>query len=227
MLRLIALVAALASGSVAFCTPYWIDWEGDNWPEAVGYERNWGNSQGQYQGPGANRTLENGILTYDSLYDPSVYDVYGMERPGQMDPPPGELFVMEWGLKVDIVNGAYDPGLGVFSDDAWGLALYYANDHIYSALEGYLSIPFTPYAWHDYRVISSDMRAYDLFIDGALAHHGTFAHTIGPSYISFGDRIVPASSVHHWDYFRFGVTPEPSTFLLLMWVTVWRGARRG
>ncbi len=35
-------------------------------PEEFGWSRNWRNWDGQYQGAGAYRTVDNGILTYDS-----------------------------------------------------------------------------------------------------------------------------------------------------------------
>jgi hypothetical protein len=228
MWRTFALLAALTGVGVAFATPYWIDWDGTDWPENQGWTRNWGNWNGQYQGPGAYRTLENGILTYDSLYDPGVADFYFMERPGQIDPSPGEVFVMEWRLKIDVVNGAGDPGIAVFSDGAWALGYTYASDHLRSMFESYLSIPFEPGLWHEYRVTSADMRAYDLYIDGELAHHGTLEQAVTQSHVGWGDCAQGASSLHHWDYLRYGVVPEPyACHLMLLWVALWRGARRG
>jgi len=96
---------------------YLIAWEGDDWPENQGWTRSWGNWQGQYQGFGAYRTLENGILTYDSLYDPGVCDFYYMENFGPTAPGANEKFVFEWRLKVDVVSGAGDPGVGLKSHD--------------------------------------------------------------------------------------------------------------
>jgi len=100
--------------------------------------------------------------------------------------------------------------------------------------ENYLNIPFAPYLWHSYRVVSSDMRAYDLFIDGRLAHHGTFRYICPGSYISWGDGTQGAASLHHWDYVRVGVVPEPRTLrvllipgTLLLSRGVTAGARRG
>jgi hypothetical protein len=205
---------------------YWIDWDGSDWPEAAAYTRSWGNWQGPHQG-GANRTLENGVLTYDSLYDPGVYDYYYMERPGQMDPGAGELLVMEWVLKVDIVEGSGDPVAGFFSDDGWAFAFEYAEDHVRSVFENYVSIPIAPGLWHEYEVDSWDMRTYDLCIDGELARQGTLEQVFTQSYVGFGDGVQGAASLHHWDSFRFGVIPEPSGFHLLVWVMAWRGARRG
>lgn len=225
-----ALIGAVVMALVpAGLGEYWINWDGSDWPEAAGYTRFWGNWDGPYQG-GAYRTLENGILTYDSLYDPGVYDFYYLQRPGQMDPQPGESLVLEWRLKVDTVNGPDDPGVGLFSDEGWAVGLAYAQDHIRSVFEDYLAILFVPYLWHDHQLSSSDMRSYELRIDGALVRQGAFVHVFTQSQVSFGEGTQGASSLHHWDYFRVGaVVPEPSGFriLIAMWVIVWRGARRG
>jgi hypothetical protein len=213
-LMIVLLVAGCAS--VAGADPYWIAWEGDDFPENQGWTRVWGNWDGQYEGPGAIRTLEDGILTYDSLYDDGVYDFSKIYRPGQMDPGPGEVFVMEWRLKVDQVEGWFtDPGVVVSSDEAWVLGLDFGYDRVFSAFEDYLEIPFTPGVFHAYRVVSADMRAYDLFIDDELAHYGTFKHLVGPSEVGWGDGVQGAASLHRWDYFRFGVVPEPSSAWLL------------
>jgi len=202
--------------SIAHAERYWIAWEGEDFPENEGWTRVWGNWDGQYEGPGAIRTLEDGILTYDSLYDDGVYDFSVMYRPGQMDPEPGELFVMEWRLNVEEVDSWYgDPGVVLSSDEAWVLGLRFAYDRIYSVFEDYLEIPFTAGGFHTYRVESADMRQYDLYIDSELARHGTFTHSVGPSEVTWGEGVQGVASLHHWDYFRFGVVPEPTSALLL------------
>jgi hypothetical protein len=128
------LVASLLSWS-ASADQYWIAWEGDDFPENQGWTRVWGNWDGQYEGPGAIRTLENGILTYDSLYDDGVYDFSEMYRPGQMDSGSGELFVMEWRLNVEQVDSWYgDPGVVLSSDEAWVVGLRFAYDRISKSL---------------------------------------------------------------------------------------------
>ena len=225
------LAVLLLGGSLALGEPYWIDWDGSDWPEAVGYTRSWGNWDGAHQG-GAYRTLENGILTYDSLYDPGVWDSYNMEDFGPLELGTGEIAVIEWRLKVDQAYSGGDPGVGLNSQDGWNLGYAFTEDHIRSLSENYLNIPFVPYVWHDYRVVSPDLRTYDLFIDGELVHQGTLEQTFPGSLVGFGDagQNFTSGSLHHWDYFRFGVvSPEPSAFqlLVLLWVIVWRGARRG
>jgi len=228
-----ALTVALlfgVCGPPAFPSPFWIAWEGDDWPEAVGYTRSWGNWHGLHQG-GANRTLEDGVLTYDSLYDPGVWDSYYMEDFGPLELGPGQIAVMEWKLKVDQAYIGGDPGVGLNSEDGWNLGYVFAEDHIRSLSEDYLQIPFAPYTWHEYRIVSSDLRTYELFIDGVLAHEGILEHVFPGSHVGFGDagQNWHTGSLHQWDYFRFGIVPEPraSVVIMLFGVTVWRGARRG
>ncbi len=213
-------VSLLAVCPWAFSTPYWIEWTGDDgsWPEEQGWERVWGNWQGQYQGPGAYRTLEDGILTYDSLYDEGVYDFYQMFRPGEVDPGPGQVFVMSWRLIVEQLAGYADPVVGVSSDDAWVLGFQFGLDRMYSVFENYLLIPFAPGVFHNFEVHSTDMRSYDLYIDGDLARHGAFQPNIGPSEMWWGEGIQGAASLHQWDRFAIGVTPDPHGILLLVFL---------
>ncbi len=93
-------VTLLISGALARASPYWIAWEGNDFPENQGWERYWGDWQGHQHGHGADRTLQDGVLRYDSLFDDGVYDCSIMERPAQTDPGIAELFVAEWRLKT-------------------------------------------------------------------------------------------------------------------------------
>jgi hypothetical protein len=215
----------LLSAAPALAAPYWIDYEADNpeqhFPEQEGWTRIWGNWEGQFHGSGAVRTLHDGTLTYDSLYDDGVYDFSQMVRPGQMDPHGQEVFVCEWRLRVDEVHGFMDPGdpgLALTSDEAWVLGFEFARDHIYSVFENYLEIPFTPGVFHDYRLLSPDMRVYTLYIDGVIAHEGALMPRFGTPRIGWGDSVEGAASLHDWDYFRFGavLVPESNTLSLLL-----------
>jgi hypothetical protein len=159
-------MARVAGGAVLLCAVmgsaehYWIDWEGEDWPENMNppWDRNWGNWQGQYQG-GAYRTLEDGILIYDSLYDPGVFDGYEMERPGEMDPSEGLEFIVEWRLKVDEVTGWYfDPTVGVQSDDGWGVALAFGVGLVVNVDDGTTIATFAPGVFHSFQLRSTDMR---------------------------------------------------------------------
>ena len=220
-----SLVLVVCAGS-ARGDPYWIAYEGDVFPEDAGWERIWGDWDGQFHGDGAIRTLEDGILTYDTTFDLGVYEFSRMERPGAIDPGPGEVFVVEWRLKVSDVTGTADAGVFVASDDAWVLSMRFAEDHIVSGFEGLLEIPFEPGTFHDYRIESHDMRTYDLYIDGILARKGNFAPRFSDSEFGWGPGTQGASSMQRWDYIRFGVLPEPPGVSLILFVLACHGGKR-
>ena len=215
-IRLIWFMAALAlTVSTASADQYWIAYEGDDYPENEGWTRNWGDWTGQYHG-GAIRSLNSGVLTYDSLHDDGVFDFSYIEMPGQIDPGPGELFVMEWRLKVDEVNGIYDPGVALFSDMSRGLGFGFTECELIGGFEHGLTIPIAPGLFHEYRVQSWNMLTYELYIDNVLAKQGLFTDTVTASYVGWGDNVQGAASIHHWDYFHFGVVPEASSILLII-----------
>jgi len=208
-----ALVFGLA-GAPAMATPYWIAWEGEGetagMPEECGWSRNWGNWDGQYQGPGAYRTLENAILTYDSLYDPGVCDFSYMYL--QVNLGPGEMLGMAWRLKVETVTGWYrDPGVGLTSDAGWVVGLQFGMDHVASAFEDGVIIAIAPGVFHDYELRTADMLTYELYIDGELTHIGSFWQAFPPGRVGWGDFVQGAASLHHWDYFRLAVLVGPET----------------
>jgi hypothetical protein len=190
-----ATLAALAASVTGRADTYWIAWEGDDWPENQGWIR-------CYERPGATRMLEGGVLTYSST-DPQIYDYYERYQPGALNPPPGALFILEWGLLVDWVTYYADPGVCVQSDDGWAVGLGFDVDMIHSAHE-YIDISISPGLWHAYALVSPDMRLYDLYIDGALARHGWFAHRFMQSRVAWGDGTQGEASIHHWRYLRFG-----------------------
>jgi hypothetical protein len=64
------------------------------------------------------------------------------------------------------------------------------------------------------------MRAYELYIDDELAITGVFEEVFGPTRVSWGDVVTGATSLTEWDYVRFGVIPEPSSFLAFILVLV-------
>jgi hypothetical protein len=158
-----------------------------------------------------------------------VYDFLELFRPGEIDPALGELFVTEWRLKVDVVAGRADPSVSISSDQAWSLGLEFGYDRIYSGFEHYLEIPFEPGVFHSYRVTSANMMDYELYVDDQLARHGRFVHLVEPSRIGWGEGVQGAASAHEWDYFRFGVIPEPSSLLLCgaLGAFRWRRPRDG
>jgi hypothetical protein len=212
MRQLIGLLLGLAVCAVASAETYWIDWEGEGatngLPDQFGWERNWGNWHGQYQGDGANPTLENGILTFDSLYDAGVFDFYEMDRPGQIDPPPGAALVVEWRLNVVQVAGSDDPGIAVASNTGRIVGLTYSATTLISEFEDGVVIPISP-GFHDYRLTSGNMVSYKLYVDNLLKHEGAFWQGALDSFVAWGDCVQGAASLHQWDYFRFGALQLP------------------
>ena len=67
--------AALLGTQVAGATPFWIAYEGDDYPENQGWERVYGDEHGPNSG-GAIRSLADGIFTEDSLHDDQIFDFY-------------------------------------------------------------------------------------------------------------------------------------------------------
>jgi hypothetical protein len=201
----------------AFAAPagaYYISWEGDCLPEEAGWTRSWGDWSGHYHGTGAVRTIADGVMTMDSLYDEGIADLAEMYRP--FNPAPGELLVMEWRLAVDQVVGGYpgDPGIALFSDDWWRISFQWDEDSLFSLADPELHVAVAPGEFHDYRITSSDMRTYDLFVDGQSLHQGSFRYGGGTSTLAWGDGTQGVASLHRWDYVRIYTIPEPTCLAL-------------
>lgn len=208
---LLIFLTALCLQTESSASPYLVEWTADSGllPEQDGWTRVWGNWEGPYHGNGANRTLHDGMLTYDSLYDEGVFDINRFDRQGQLDPGPGEILIVEWSLRVRQVTFREDPVVAVFSDEGWGVGFDFGVDYLSSGFEGY-EVPFSPSVFHDYRLTSSDMRTYALYIDGVPVHVGSFFHAFSQSWVDWGDGTQGSASVHDWTRLRFAVVPEPS-----------------
>jgi len=208
----LCILFAIAAADAARGAPYWVAWEGNDYPENEGWER-------IVNGPQpAERTLADGIMTMDGLADRQIDDYYRMERP--IDPEPGEVFVMQWRLRVNEIIGSpltlKDAGIGVFSDEDWELLLVFGVDFIRSFHEDVV-IPFEAHAFHTFEVRSFDMQRYELYMDGSTVYVGSFWEpSFRRSRIEWGDYTRGAASLVDWDYFRFGVIPEPSCCILLL-----------
>ncbi len=227
-LATVTLAGAL-SAPPAVGEPYWIAWEGDTFPEEGEWNRLYGNWDGPWQDQ-AIRTLHDGVLTINSLHDQGIYDGYWLERPGAIDPGPGETFVMEWSLRVEEVDPMYpsvpyDPDTGVRSNEAFGVAFAFSTDCFYSYfehIEWSLDLTIT----REFRLVSADMRTYSLYVDEELFFTGDFVHVMSQADVAWGDGMQGTASLHHWDYFRFGVVPEPGTAILLLIIPAWCRGRR-
>jgi hypothetical protein len=198
----LALLAGLGLLAVAVrAEPWWLAWEGETWPEDSGWERT-------TYGGGDERSLHDGVMTLDGRAGMDISDFYRTYHSLSLDS--GEMFVMEWGLRVVTVSGFTDPGVCALSQGNGVVLLGYATSSIYSDYEG-IWIPFAPGVFHDYRLVSNDMHDYELYVDSELAYQGHFVPSGGPSEVVWGDATQGASSLADWDYFHVGVVPEPST----------------
>ncbi len=216
MLRALAPLGVLSTiillASAAGATPYWIAWEGNDWPENQGWTR--------HHGPGADgaeRTLAGGQLEIDGVRDPPVYDFLRMQRPGAIDPDPGEVFIMRWRMRVDQVSGAWpwDPGVGVLADARRLAAFLYSGDQVRDPGTPW-SATFLPGVFHEYEMRSEDMLNYRFSIDAVQAWQGTFLPSGSGSEVSWGDGSSGVASRTTWDYFEYGVVPESTSWVLLL-----------
>lgn len=218
-IRILAFV--LATALAVFAEPYWIAYDGNDFPEKVGWTRTHG-------AEGALRTLVDGTLVIDSRRSNAIVDFYNAQR--AINPSPGETFVMRWRLRVDEVLPTYpvDVGVSVFSDKFRAVAFEFGEDHLSSVFEPGVKAPIAPSLFHEYEFRSGDMSFYELFVDGEVALSGTFQPVFNASKVGWGDVIQGARSQSTWDSFEFGVIPEPSalSFLLLACVPLSR-TRRG
>ena len=207
MMRLFALATSvLLATAPVWAEPYWYAYEGNDFPENEGWER-W------VSDPAPERWLEDGNLVIDSRGLVGSTDDYGIRFDSGVDPGPGETFIMSWGLTVEETTHR-DPGVYVHSDEAWSVAFIFDTDSLISFYEPTVYVELEPYVYHEYEMRSSDMRNYELYIDGDLAIEGVFFQGFFPLVVGFGD-IVSSTSLASWDYFRFGVVPEPATWLMI------------
>ena len=221
MNRLLIFIVALswAAACPALAEEYWIAYEGDDFPENQGWTRSYGAG-------GADRWIDDGVLVLDGRVDIGIYDSYSMLRP--IDPEPGELFIMRWRLKVEELSGWADPAVGVFSDESWSVAFAFSESRVINLDDLDMSAGFEPGVFHRFELRSSDMRSFELSIDDTLALTGDFVHVITASKVAWGDGAVGCASLLRWDYFEFGVIPEPSGALgiVAMWAVVFCIRRR-
>jgi len=203
--KLLAVAAVLLlAAAAAPAEPYWITWEGADYPENQGWER-------ITYGGGCDRWLEDGAMVLDGLASTDVSDFYRLDA--SMDIGPDEFFLTEWRLRVDEVPGWEDPGINMTSLDQAMLTIAYSADR-FSILDEHIWIDFAPGVFHEYSLKSYDLVTYTLHIDGELAHTGQYTPAGWDSCVQWGDYGQDFRSLSTWDYVRFGVVPEPASALL-------------
>jgi hypothetical protein len=230
MMRLLMFLTGLSCAglSVATAEPYWIAYEGDDFPENVGWDRHWG----VHVPPGdpnsvPDRSIEDGVFVLDTTCDIWLNDYYQIER--SIDPGPGELFVAEWRIAVDELLVSWDALIAIARDDPPGhVGLFFGVDQLLIDTAEDILLPIAP-GPHTYRFESWDMHDFELYVDNVLVHEGVFeSESLLQSYVAFGNGTLGASSLSRWDYVRFGAIPEPTSFLLvIIGLTALRHTARG
>jgi hypothetical protein len=197
-----------ATAAPARAAPYWVAWEGNDFPENEGWLR-----EGDEADPV--RTLNNGVMNLNSLASERSEDFYRIY--GASDPEPGEEFVVQWRLRVNQVDWdsplfQYDPGWGINSADGWRAVFVIGEDELHNQLEQ-VDVLFQAGAFHHWEFRSPDMRTFTLSLDGVAVSSGAFVFTGLEPRMHWGDFVRGPTSNVDWDYFRFGVVPEPATGL--------------
>jgi hypothetical protein len=200
----VTMMLALGAG-VAGADPYWVTYEATDFPENEGWIRH-------AYGGGDERYLGDGTLVLDGLASTDISDFYRWYMPSE--PGPGEVFRMDWRLRVDSVLLHDDPAVSVrFRTGV--VILGYSESGVYSAYEHAWVASFAPGLFHDYSLTTSDMRTYTLFLDQVAIWDGRFVGPFYESRVEWGDYTQGDASLAVWDYVRFGIVPEPTAGLLL------------
>ncbi len=211
--QIIVVLLGLGAAAVATAEQYWVSYEAENtFPEDEGWMR-------YALAGGAQRWFDDGALVIDSRASPSITEVYAWYRPvGQFDPQaPNEWLSVSWRLRIDELQGFFDPTVGVYSDDHRAVAFDFRTDRVYEASEGAPIATFEAGLYHEFEVRTVDVLTYNFYVDGVLAHTGSFWSSVGStSFVSWGSNTLGGASLTHWDYMRFGVAPEPLTFWLVL-----------
>ena len=121
---------------------------------------------------GAQRRFENGCLVLDSRASPGIVDYYDMYRPGLVHVDPGVAFLLQWRSKIEICLGNVDLGVGICTDEKWDVAFSMGYDHLESAYEPGVRVPFSAGVFHDFQLISTDLRRYALYVDSRRRSKG-------------------------------------------------------
>ncbi|MFQ5806661.1 MAG: hypothetical protein ACE5I3_09445, partial [Phycisphaerae bacterium] len=125
-------------------------------------------------------------------------------------------------------GGHSDPAFAATSDESWRIGFRLSETRIFNIDDLSMSASFEPGVFHRFELRSWDMRSFELRIDDSVVLTGPFTHIISASRVSWGDQVEGAASLSRWDYFEFGVVPEPSgaTGLVLLSMIVFGTERR-
>jgi len=207
---LCVLAAVFCVVGAANAGQFWVAYEGDDYPENQGWQRACGNEQGDDDDKyGANRSLDNGIFILDSLSNYHIYDFYRTKR--TIDPGPGEMFVAEWRVLIDPRSDPRDVGVYIFRALSPGHTYFKFGPNSVYIEPGDITIGLEEGVFHSYRFESRDMQSFALSIDDTITLDGYFNdNSVLQYYVTFGDGVQGECSLSQWDYFRYGIVPEPA-----------------
>lgn len=209
------LICAVLLSTAASGNTFWVSYEGNDYPENEGWTRRYG-SQYPYV-HGAQRDITDSVLSLDSLGDYQVYDYYYRLLPEELSLGSGEEFVVRWRNRVDAVEGYRGPSVTIIGRDSLASFHFEPDAIILTPQYGEVSLSVAPGVFHAYELRTGNWRHFDLFIDGQLRLQAPFDSIhYQDDRISFGDTNSSAGTLSHWDFFRYGIVPEPATLALLV-----------
>ncbi len=154
------------------------------------------------------RYIEDGVFVDDCLGHSPSYDGYRIDRP--LSPGAGERFIAEWRLWVDARTEYYSVSVAIAAENPpRGISFQFGADGMrVSGIQAI--IPLAEDQWHVVRFESDDLFSYDLFVDETWVYAGELNQLLLESYVAFGNGGTNSRQLSKWDYFRFGVVPEPN-----------------
>jgi hypothetical protein len=225
----LATLATAWMTAVALGDGFYMNYDGDQFPEDEGWQRRYSDPDGQTV-----RELDNGIFRLDTRASLSIYDLYVIQTDA-LNPQPGESLQIGWRMRTIFTQTDYlhsDVMLFLTNADSAYVEFYlgpdYVSEHDLGGGEFEHVCQHGPPADFTSFLFATNMQDYSLFVDGNLAFIGQFHDYAwsGPFYLAFGDGVIGRSSLSEWDYVEVQVVPEPSSGLLLCLIPLVRRASR-
>ncbi len=217
-------VLTVPAGLPVRAEPFWIAYEGNDFPENEGWDRNFGNQEGPGKG-GALRSLSDGVFRISGLADNQIYDVYELDQPIALDER--ESLLVEFRLRIDPFSDEDDVGAAIGISDPPGLlGIQFGPTAIYSSFEN-LEFGIDMTGFREIAIQSDDLIHYLLHVDGNLIWSGVWDSFVSmDSFVGWGDAVQGRRSASEWDYFRVGVIPEAATSSYILVACAWAFYRR-
>ncbi len=210
--RISVLFAIVTLAGSAQAAPFTIAYEGTDFPENEGWTR-------RTTGGGAVRSIVDGSLVLDGREDVLISDTY-TRRDQSIQLEPGETFFAEWRFSLDEhVGPTGDAFVTITTDDGRWASIIISPTEVEFRLQRE-RIDFSMAGLTTFTLYSTDFERFDLLANGHFIFEGQFRPLIGLGpRIAWGDGTQGTSSISRWDYFRFGVIPEPTSWLC--WSVLW------